>query len=91
MPGFPSKHPPATPADAADVKAALAPRMTITAPLEPCPAPAAAAKTSRGAISLIKAADSRILQLEADVRRREGELAELSGRLGQAQVGHRVW
>ncbi|KAI7844734.1 hypothetical protein COHA_001619 [Chlorella ohadii] len=72
-------------ADAAEVKAALAPRMTITAPLELRPAPAAAAKTSRGAISLIKAADSRILQLEADVRRREGELAELNGRLAQAQ------
>ncbi|PRW50911.1 basal body [Chlorella sorokiniana] len=71
--------------DAVAVKAALAPRMTITAPLEPRPSPAAAAKTSRGAISLIKAADSRILQLEADVRRREGELSELSGRLAQAQ------
>lgn len=42
--------------------------------------------TSRGAISLIKAADSRILQLEADVRRREGELAQLNDQLAQAQV-----
>jgi len=50
------------------------------------PAPAAAAKTSRGAIPILKAADSRILRLEADVRRREGELAELNGRLAQAQV-----
>lgn len=63
------------------------PRITISAPLEPRPAPAAAAKTSRGAVSLIKAADSRILQLEGDVRRREGELEVLNGQLAQAQVG----
>lgn len=74
-------------AGAAEVKAALDPRITLSAPLEPRPAPAAAAKTSRGAISLIKAADGRILQLEADVRRREGELAALNTQLAQAQVG----
>lgn len=68
------------------VALALAPRITLTAPLEPRPAPVAAARTSRGAISLIKAADSRILALEADVRRREGEAGTLQAQLAQAKV-----
>ena len=68
------------------LQAALQPRMTATAPLVPQPAPAAQARTSRGAISLIKAADARILSLEAEARRREAEAAGLATRLQQAQV-----
>lgn len=85
-------HPASRPtcAGEAEVAAALAPRMTATAPLEPKPAPAAAQRTSRGAISLIKAADGRILALEGDVRRREAEAAALQAQLVQAQVGCRV-
>lgn len=49
-------------------------RMAISRPLEPKPSPAAQAKTSKGALSLIKAADSRVLALEAELRRSEGEL-----------------
>lgn len=60
--------------------------MTASAPLEPRPAPAAAARTSFGAVSLIKAADSRILALEGELRRREGELAAASQQLAAAQA-----
>lgn len=60
--------------------------MTATAPMEPKPAPAAQARTSRGAISLIKAADGRILALEAELRRRESEMATLGAQLQQAKV-----
>lgn len=73
-------------ADEANLCAALGPKLTATAPLEPRPAPAAQARTSRGAISLIKAADARILALEAELRRREAEGAALSAQLQQAQV-----
>lgn len=54
------------------------------------PAPAAQARTSRGAISLIKAADQRILALEADLKRREGELQGLEQQLQRAQVCARL-
>lgn len=61
-------------------------RCAAAAAADPKPAPAATAKTSRGAISLIKAADHRILALEAELKRREGQLAELEQQLGAAQV-----
>lgn len=54
------------------------------------PAPAAQARTSRGGISLIKAADQRILALEADLKRREGELQGLEQQLQRAQVCTRL-
>lgn len=73
--------------DDAELQAALGPKLTATAPLEPRPAPAAQARTSRGAVSLIKAADARILALEAELRRREAEGAAQAEQLRQAQVG----
>lgn len=75
-----------SPADELELKAAYS-SFSMTAPLEPRPAPAAAAKTSRGAISLIKAADSRILALEAEVRRREEAQQALGAQVQQAKVG----
>ena len=67
--------------------AALQPRMSLSRPLEPKPSPAAAARTSQGALSLIKAADGRIQALEEELRRRDGELQGLAGQLQAAQVG----
>ncbi|GAB4818323.1 hypothetical protein N2152v2_005369 [Parachlorella kessleri] len=55
--------------------------------LECKPSPAAQAKTSRGAISLIKAADQRILALESDLKRREAQLQGLEAQLTKAQAG----
>ncbi|KAL4853675.1 Centrosomal protein [Chlorella vulgaris] len=58
-----------------------------TAPLEPRPAPAALAKTSRGGISLLRVADTRIASLEAAVRRQDAEAQDLQEKLQQAQDG----
>jgi hypothetical protein len=72
--------------DEAELQAAYS-SITLSTPVQPRPAPAAAPKTSRGAISLIKAADSRILALEAEGRRRDAELDAVLEQLQQAKVG----
>lgn len=61
--------------------------MNLSLPVQQQPAPSAAAKTSRGAVSLIKAADSRILALEDEMRRQEAEREAVQEQLRQAQVG----
>lgn len=59
--------------------------MTCSAPLQPRPSPAAAAKASRGAISLLKAADARVLSLESELRQRDCELEAAREALALAQ------